>query len=183
MHLKPVFLLVLVAASLAACHTEGPNRASSNGSPSRGIPADADDRAPQLSTITGVMSDPQFRNVVQALDESDREAAPRSLMAQISPGDQATCGRWSARVADNGTLHLSRLSKAGAATVSPGTWRAGQGAFLFVENDRRVWAYDGQGDLFLLVASGETLISYGSPHFPCPVPPPVKERVASRPAE
>ena len=50
---------------------------------------------------------------------------------------------------DDGSLHLSRLTDSGSATTSPHGWTAQAGWFAFIENESRVWAYDGDRALYL----------------------------------
>jgi hypothetical protein len=77
---------------------------------------------------------------------------------------------------------VSDINGSGAASVSsPADWRARSGWFVFVENNERVWAYDGDTNLFLLAAKssklGPTCTSYGYHTFPCPVPDAVLTRL------
>jgi hypothetical protein len=70
----------------------------------------------------------------------------------------------------------------GAVSVSsPAGWRARSGWFVFVENNERVWSYDGDKSLFLQTATssklGPTCTSYGSHSFPCRVPDAVLTRL------
>ena len=65
----------------------------------------------------------------------------------------------------------------GAACInfaSPADWRAKPGWFIFVENNERVWAYDGGSNLFLQSAIpyrlGPKCASYGPSYFPYAVP-------------
>ncbi len=111
-------------------------------------------------------------------------AAPessRSLILGLGPGHSSTCGHWCVQVSEDAALHVSRLSASGRATVSPDDWRAQDGAFAFIENDERLWAYDGQRNLFLLVSTGKTLASYGPRTLPCVVPEEVAERLRTKP--
>jgi len=63
-------------------------------------------------------------------------------------------------------------------TVSSDSWRAHTNWFVFVENDSRVWSYDGKESLDLLLedAVGASLIA-GPCAFPCEVPEPVRSRL------
>src|SRR6266404_5527487 len=87
-----------------------------------------------------------------------RESEPSSLILGVAASQKSVCGRWRVDISDDAALHVSRLSKSGKTTISPGDWRAGEGAFVFIENDERVWAYDGQHNLFLLTSTGNTLV-------------------------
>jgi hypothetical protein len=68
----------------------------------------------------------------------------------------------------------------------PSVWRAQAGWFVYVENERRAWAYDGDRDLLLFEAiknpeggpSGRTGILSGPTKFPCPVPEAVLTRLS-----
>lgn len=135
-----------------------------------------------MATLTDVMSDPQFRTVVNALNSAGKDT-PTALILGVEPGHRAVSGRWEVEIKDDGALHVSRLSNRGKTTVTPTRWRANQGAFIFVENDQQVWAYDGDRDLFLLTASGNTLTSHGPPTFPGPVPVEVRKRVSAQTLE
>jgi len=97
---------------------------------------------------------------------------------------------WCVRVSDtNRTFHISyryndTTNAPGTGSVSVGSpsgWRAKSGWFIFIENNERIWAYDGGSSLFLQVATptklGPTCTSYGSPSFPCPVPDEVLARL------
>jgi hypothetical protein len=109
-----------------------------------------------------------------------RAAHPSSLI-ELTGGHDSVCGQWRVVVSQrDGSLHVSRFSTTGNVTINPEVWRASKGAFVFVESDSRVWAYDGGADLLMFAASTEGLISYGPHGFPCELP----EDVASRlPAE
>ena len=80
---------------------------------------------------------------------------------------------------EDGSLHVSKLSATGSATISPHDWRVSKGAFVFVEGDQRVWAYDGGANLFMLASTTGGLISYGPLNFPCGLPDDVASRLLS----
>ncbi|MHC1767398.1 MAG: hypothetical protein AB9869_24490 [Verrucomicrobiia bacterium] len=63
--------------------------------------------------------------------------------------------------------------------MSPVEWRTEAGAFVFVEDDERLWVYDGQRNLLLFAYTGETFSTYGPQRFPCTVPKEVTERIES----
>jgi hypothetical protein len=94
---------------------------------------------------------------------------------------------WTVRVADTDPkLQISYhyqadATSSGTSTVSPSDWKAQSGWFVFVENNERVWAYDGARNLFLQVSIASKLgpkgTSYGPSHFPCPVPSEVLTRL------
>ncbi len=105
----------------------------------------------------------------------------RSLILGVGPGHSSTLGRWHVEISDDTALHVSRLSASGRTTVSPGAWRARDGACVFVENDERLWAHDGHHNLFLIVSTGKTLASYGPRSFPCAIPQEIAERLATKP--
>jgi hypothetical protein len=88
---------------------------------------------------------------------------------------------WTVRVSDtNQTFQISYRydtatnSSGSISIVSPSDWRAKPGWFVFMENNERIWAYDGGSSLFLQVAKpgklGPTCMSYGPHSFPCHVP-------------
>ena len=65
-------------------------------------------------------------------------------------------------------------------TVSKPSWKAHTGWFVFVENQSRVWAYDGVGDLWLLVTDAQgNSAGYGPGSLPNPVPDPVWSRLSA----
>jgi hypothetical protein len=94
---------------------------------------------------------------------------------------------WTVRVSDKDRkLQISYhyqadASSSGTSTVSSSDWRAQPGWFVFVENNERAWAYDGDRNLFLQVSIVSKLgpkgTSYGPSHFPCPVPSEVLTRL------
>jgi hypothetical protein len=63
-------------------------------------------------------------------------------------------------------------------TVSSESWRAHTNWFVFVENESRVWCYDGNASLDLVLedAVGTSLIA-GPGTFPCAVPEEVRKRL------
>ena len=77
---------------------------------------------------------------------------------------------WTIRVAEDGTLHVSRNRLYSHDTVSPLQWQARPGWCVFVENDVRVWAYDGHRNLWLLEMTRSGTATHGPTHFPCSVP-------------
>ena len=81
-----------------------------------------------------------------------------------------------------GSLHLSRLTGSGSVTTSPRGWTAQAGWFAFIENESRLWAYDGDHALYLLTATPESSGISGPRRFPCAVPPPIFSRL-SEPAQ
>ena len=97
---------------------------------------------------------------------------------------------WTVRVsADDRTFqisyhyhHASGTNDSGILSVSSlADWRAKPGWFVFVENDERVWAYDGDQNLFLQVCTasklGATGTCYGPGHIPFPPPSEVLVRL------
>ena len=85
---------------------------------------------------------------------------------------------WTIRVAEDGTLHVSRNRLYSHDTVSPMQWQARNGWCVFVENDMRVWAYDGERNLWMLQVTREGSTTHGPVHFPCPVPSAVLEKMS-----
>ena len=88
---------------------------------------------------------------------------------------------WTVQVSEtNRTFQISYRYDSGtngAACInfaSPADWRAKPGWFIFVENNERVWAYDGGSNLFLQSAIpyklGPRCASYGPSYFPYAVP-------------
>jgi hypothetical protein len=64
-------------------------------------------------------------------------------------------------------------------TVSSDSWRAHTNWFVFVENESRVWCYDGQASLDLLSESPViSAIFHGPCPFPCKVPEQVRMRLS-----
>jgi hypothetical protein len=64
--------------------------------------------------------------------------------------------------------------------MSPVDWRTKVGAFLFVENNERLWVYDGECNLSMFAHTGTTFSTYGPQSFPCAVPKEVTERIESK---
>jgi hypothetical protein len=99
------------------------------------------------------------------------------LMTQF--GEFSPLGsHWTVRVsnADQG-IHIIRQYDHGTSdTISKG-WKAGNGWFVYVQNDERVWFYDGDQKLLLLREVGNV---GGAVHGPCDFPCPVPDDVISR---
>ena len=97
-------------------------------------------------------------------------------------GEHSVGGIWKVRVPRE-----ARTVEVGAygASMQPGGWRAQDGWFVLVENDRRVWAYDGDLDLLLFDATknpeggpaGSVGSLEGPTKFNCPVPETVLTRI------
>jgi hypothetical protein len=123
---------------------------------------------------------PQRDNQAASSLPSPRATAadhPKSLI-ELTGGHDSVCASWHIVVSPkDGSLHVSRLSATGSATISPRDWRVSNGAFVFVEGHQRVWAYDGGAKLFMLAAIADTLISYGPGQFPCEIPGDVASRL------
>jgi len=107
------------------------------------------------------------------------ELVSGATIVWVSSGHSSTNGRWHVESSYGAGLRLSRLSPTERATLRPSDWRAQQGAFIFIENDKRVRAYDGQRNLSMLASSGNTLGFYGPQSFPCAVPQEVRARLSS----
>ncbi|HEY4416930.1 MAG TPA: hypothetical protein VGO57_14670 [Verrucomicrobiae bacterium] len=79
----------------------------------------------------------------------------------------------------SGTNGISSLS-----FTSPKDWRAKSGWFVFIENNERVWAYDGGSNLFLQVCIPYKVkprcVSYGPSYFPYTVPTIVFARLSKK---
>ena len=86
---------------------------------------------------------------------------------------------WTIRVAEDGTLHVSRNRLYSHDTVSPMQWQARSGWCVFVENDVRVWAYDGDRNLWMLEVTREGRTTHGPTRFPCAVPATVLEKLSA----
>jgi len=81
-----------------------------------------------------------------------------TTFGQFSP----TGSSWTVRVSDSdGKIHISRPTQFGSTGISPSKWKAELGWFAFVENEERVWAYDGHGYLYLLTLTPNGMASYG----------------------
>ena len=61
---------------------------------------------------------------------------------------------------------------------SPEGWKAQTGWFVFIENESRVWAYDGDRYLSLLAVTPTSGSWYGPSRFPCAVPTEVSSRLS-----
>lgn len=103
------------------------------------------------------------------------------LMTQF--GEMSVRGtHWTLRISESDReLHIIRHIGPGTGDSSVGGWKAKQGWFAFVENDKRVWGYDGETGLFALIVmpddQGGTGV-YGPGNFPCPVPNEVLARLS-----
>lgn len=103
-------------------------------------------------------------------------SAPR-LIATF--GDHAVGNHWKVRVPE-----AERTVEIGwdGTSQKPSDWRARDGWFVFVENDRRVWAYDGDRDLLLFSytpqRNGGTYAVSGPKNFGVPVPDAVLTRLS-----
>jgi hypothetical protein len=108
-------------------------------------------------------------------------AADESARFMTGFGTFAPAGSpWTIIVDAQGTLQISHRNAFGSTGVSEPNWRAKPGWFGFVENDQRAWVYDGDKNLLLLVAEGESRTSsYGPYAFPYPVPNEVFARLSS----
>jgi hypothetical protein len=63
---------------------------------------------------------------------------------------------WTVRISSGDRqVHIIRHWEHGITEDTQQGWKAGQGWFVYVENDERVWAYDGDQNLFLLVRLGD----------------------------
>lgn len=90
-------------------------------------------------------------------------------------------GAWQVAVSET-SLYLSRVGPGG--TLDVGGWTTHTGWLVFIENDARVWAYDGDHPLWLSTATrsgnGITWSNYVSHGFPCPVPAAVYARLSEQ---
>ena len=72
--------------------------------------------------------------------------------------------------------HNARIAN----TYSMPGWKAKPGWFVFVESNSRIWSYDGENRLWLLLLKSDgSSANYESPCFPCPVPPEALARVSA----
>lgn len=106
------------------------------------------------------------RSQVAVSATSDTPKTFMSSFGEFSPSHSP----WTVRVSEgDGRIAISRRTQFGSTEVSPSTWKAELGWFAFVENEQRVWAYDGKSDLYLLTWTEDGTASYHR-SFPCPVP-------------
>lgn len=78
-------------------------------------------------------------------------------------------------------IHIIQHLDVGTSDGSQKGWKAKQGWFAFVENDKRIWCYDGETDLFLYMIMPDEKDGagvYGPRGFPCPVPNEVLSRLS-----
>jgi hypothetical protein len=96
-------------------------------------------------------------------------------------------GSWRIGVSEN-SLDFTRLRAHidgqgfSSITVSPQEWAAQAGWFVFVENESRVWAYDGDRKLLLqteTVSGNKSTGSTYSSGYPCAVPAEVFARISA----
>src|SRR6266576_104764 len=78
-------------------------------------------------------------HAVSSLPSAGATAADRpTSLIELTGGHDSMCGRWHIVVSPEvGSLHVSKLSATGTATISPHDWRVSKGAFVFVEGDQR----------------------------------------------
>ncbi len=98
-------------------------------------------------------------------------------------GEHSVGGIWEVRVPrEDRTVEVGAYG----ASTKPSEWRAQDAWFVFVENDRRVWAYDGDRDLLLFEVTknpeggpaGSVGTLSGPTKFDCPVPEAVLARLS-----
>ena len=94
-------------------------------------------------------------------------------------GEHSTGGSWKVRVPEE--ERTVEVAWQGSSQV-PSKWRAQAGWFVFVENERRLWAYDGDRDLLLFEftpsAKGGVYSVSGPTNFGCLVPQMVLRRLS-----
>ena len=102
-------------------------------------------------------------------------------------GQQTVGGTWTVRISEEDrTVEVTntRLFEGGSSitTLNPSGWRAEPGWFVFIENDQRLWAYDGDRNLLLFEFTGtpSSRVSClsGPTNFGCPVPEAVLRRLS-----
>lgn len=87
---------------------------------------------------------------------------------------------WSVRVsAEDRKLQISRKMALGNTGVSPEAWRAREGWFVFIENEERAWAYDGDRDLIMVRITKEGSTVYDANTISGPVPEQVRSRLSA----
>ena len=123
-----------------------------------------------------------------------RAVAPLTVVSNqfiTTFGEHSVGGIWKVRVPEQDrTFEIGRLwesslpDQVGTGSVSTKTsgWQAQAGWFVLVENDRRVWAYDGDRDLLLYeftrTATGGVGCWSGPTKFDCMVPEAVLTRLS-----
>ena len=109
---------------------------------------------------------------------SPTEVPGQGRAVGLCSGYRSIYGPWAVAVTTpDGALSVTRLSGTGSATIGTTAWTATEGAFLFVESPDRIWAFDGDDNLFMLQAAASTLISYGPHTFPVTAPSEVAARL------
>lgn len=95
-------------------------------------------------------------------------------------GEHSVSGSWKVRVPE-----AERTVEVGwqGSSQQPSGWRAQGGWFVLVENDQRIWAYDGDRNLLLFeftpTAHGGNSAVSGPTKFGCPVPDAVLTRLSA----
>jgi hypothetical protein len=95
-------------------------------------------------------------------------------------GEHSAGDNWKVRVSEG-----ERTVEVGwqGSSQKPSGWRAQAGWFVLVENDRRVWACDGDRNLLLFeftpTANGGISSVSGPANFGCPVPEAVWSRLSA----
>lgn len=103
-----------------------------------------------------------------------------SLLMRGEPHEAATKS-WRVRVSTDELQIHSIEPSGGSISTSPANWRAGQGWFAFIENEQRVWAYDGDRQLLLVEMERDgdhsKMTASGPTQFSSAVPPQVLQRL------
>jgi hypothetical protein len=112
-------------------------------------------------------------------------AAPppfRPMLITVFGTHPSPDGSWRIGVAED-SIDFARPASGGGVSFPPGShgWRAQAGWFVFIESNSRVWAYDGNHQLYLdAEASSGGVMYFGTfratnfdSNFPCAVPPEV----------
>ena len=79
---------------------------------------------------------------------------------------------WTVKVSSTDRIiHIFRHYDHGTTDTDSNDWKANQGWFVYAENDERIWFYDGDQKVFLLLQLGNLGDAVRGPcDFPCPVP-------------
>jgi hypothetical protein len=131
-----------------------------------------------LACLALIMTGCQHTSPRQEISHGPDRTPGQSGVVDLCSGHRSIYGPWAVTVTGpDGGLHVTRLTETGGATISTTTWAATEAAFLFVESGDRIWAFDGDDDLFMLQAGPSTLTSYGPHTFPVAPPTEVITRL------
>lgn len=128
---------------------------------------------------SGFSTIPKFTDVANSPPPSIEPPASGMLFMTDFGEFKSDLSPWSVRVSSQDRkLHISRKMSLGGTGMSPSAWRAKEGWFVFLENEERAWAFDGDRDLLMVQITPEGTTLYDIASVPLPVPEPVLSRLS-----